>query len=346
MVWNSRNRLFGVLLLPLLPLSFLFRLGTAARRFLYLRGVFSAYTPAGRCISVGNLTVGGTGKTPMVIHLCTLLQENKIAVVARGYGSAGRGIRVVSDGKTILLGPDVSGDEPYLVARSVPGAVVAVGKSKADVVRFVDQHYHPDIIILDDGFSHLKVTRDLDLVLIDGEQGFGNGHLLPAGPLREPVSALRYAGCIGIKGRDAGTIEAAVQRHAGGADIVHFSYRFRDIRTIDSDRIVQPEELRGKTIVALAGIAFPDSFFKLLGSIGIQPAHRVAWSDHHAYDEHELSSLTRRYAPDAVVVTAKDAVKIKDLNKDPSIQWLYAGIAVAEDGDVLQSVLRRRGFLP
>ncbi len=345
-VWDSKSTLRDMLLLPLLVLSFLFRFGTAARRWLYLRGVLNAYTPSCPCISVGNLTVGGTGKTPMVIHLCTLLKGKKIAVVARGYASVGSGIRMVSDGRSVLMGPDVCGDEPYLIASTVPGAIVAVGEKKSDVVRFVEQHYHPEVIVLDDGFSHLRVARDIDLVLIDGDKGFGNGHLLPAGPLREPPAALRFADVIGIKGREDTTIETLLRRHAGKTGTFHFTYRVRAVKSLDSDQPVPAEQLRNKTIVALAGIAFPDSFFKLLGSLGIQPAHCVAKTDHHTYDEHELASLTRRYAPDAVIITAKDAVKMKGLRRASAVAWLYVDIAVEEDSGVLSGLLRSKGLLP
>ncbi len=309
-----------------------------------MHGVLASYRAESRIISVGNLTVGGTGKTPMVIYLCTLLAGKKLAVVSRGYGSKGRGVGIVSDGKKILLDPGMCGDEPYLIAKSIRNAVIAVGKKKAEVIRFVEKHYNPDIIILDDGFSHLKVKRDLDIVLIDGEKGFGNGHLLPAGPLREAIGTLRYADSIGIKGQSV-TLENTIKRYAGHKEVFHFNYRFNALKTIDDDTAIEVKDVKNKRVLAIAGIAFPDSFFKLLEATGIQPAACIAEPDHSRYDKDKIRRLAGQYAPDVVLVTSKDAVKIKTVKRDSRILWLYADIVVTEDGENLKDILRKKGFL-
>jgi tetraacyldisaccharide 4'-kinase len=343
-IFYKRSQLLEVLLLPLIIVSIIFRCITGIRRFLYMHGVLASYRAESRIISVGNLTVGGTGKTPMVIYLCTLLAGKRLAVVSRGYGSKGRGIGIVSDGKKILLGPGMCGDEPYLIAKSIRNAVIAVGKKKAEVIRFVEKYYNPDIIILDDGFSHLKVKRDLDIVLIDGEKGFGNGHLLPAGPLREPIGAMRYADSIGVKGKSL-TDEKKLKEYALQDKIFHFTYRFNGIKTIDHDDTIDVTNIKNKRILAIAGIAFPDSLFKLLDSIGIHPLQCIAKSDHSKYDKNKLNRLTEQYAPDVVIVTAKDAVKIKGIERDERILWLYADIAIKEEGEDVRRILHEKGFL-
>ena len=344
-IFYKKNPLLDIVLLPLIVVSLVFRCVTGIRRFLYLQGILNSYRSKSRIISVGNLTVGGTGKTPMVIYLSTILTGKRLAVVSRGYGSKGRGTRIVSDGKNILLGAELCGDEPYLIAKSIPGAVVAVGAKKAQVIRFVEQQYSPDIIILDDGFSHLKVKRDLDIVLIDGEKGFGNGHLLPAGPLREPPGAMRRADSIGVKG-EGHTVENQIEKYAPLDKVFHFTYRFKGIKTIRQDAEVDAGTLKNQKVLAVAGIAFPDSFFRMLEAAGVHPANCIAEPDHSTYDKNKLRMLTDRFSPDAVIVTAKDAVKIKDIERYEAVQWLYADIAIAEAGENLKNILRKKGFLP
>lgn len=344
-IFYKKNPLLDIVLLPLIVVSLVFRCVTGIRRFLYLQGILNSYRAKSRIISVGNLTVGGTGKTPMVIYLSTILTGKRLAVVSRGYGSKGRGTRIVSDGKNILLGAELCGDEPYLIAKSIPGAFVAVGAKKAQVIRFVEQQYSPDIIILDDGFSHLKVKRDLDIVLIDGEKGFGNGHLLPAGPLREPPGAMRRADSIGVKG-EGHTVENQIEKYAPLDKVFHFAYRFKGIKTIRQDAEVDAGTMKNQKVLAVAGIAFPDSFFRMLEAAGVHPANCIAEPDHSTYDKNKLRMLTERFSPDAVIVTAKDAVKIKDIERDEAVQWLYADIAISEAGENLKNILRKKGFLP
>ncbi len=342
-IFYKKSLLLDILLLPLILVSIIFRYITGTRRFLYLQGILKSYRAGSRVISVGNLTVGGTGKTPMVIYLCKVLAGKKIAVVSRGYGSGGRGIRVVSDGNKILAGPELCGDEPYLIAKSVRQAIVAVGEKKAEVIRYVEEHYNPGIIILDDGFSHLRVKRDLDIVLIDGEKGFGNGHLLPAGPLREPIEALRYADSIGIKGKSL-ILENTLEKYATQKEVFRFKYRFDSIKTIDDDSVIELNDIKNKRVLAVAGIAFPDSFFTMLESTGIRPVACIAEPDHSRYDEIKISRLAGQYNPDVVLVTAKDAVKIKAIKRDNRVLWLYADIVIAEDGENLKDILRGKGF--
>ncbi len=343
-IFYKRSPLLNVLLLPLIIVSIIFKYITGIRRLLYMRGVLPSYRAESRIISVGNITVGGTGKTPMVMYVCTLLAGKNLAIVSRGYGSKGKGIRIVSDGKKILLGPEICGDEPYLIAKSIRNAVIAVGEKKTEVIRFIEKHYKPDIIILDDGFSHLKVKRDLDIVLIDGEKGFGNGHLLPAGPLRESIGAMRYADIIGVKGKIL-TEEKRLKKYALSSKFFHFNYSFNGMKTIDHDDMIDITNIKNKKILAMAGIAFPDGLFRLLDSVGIHPFQCIAKSDHSTYDKNKLNSLVEQYAPDVIIVTAKDAVKLKNIERDNRIIWLYADITIKEQGEEVRRILKEKGFL-
>jgi len=309
-----------------------------------MHGILKSYRPSACTISVGNITVGGTGKTPMVIHLCKLFKGKRVAVVSRGYASRGKGVRIVSDGDKILCTPEVCGDEPYLIANSVPDAVVAVGKNRMQVMQFVESQYKPDIIILDDGFSHLKVKRDIDILLIDGENGVGNGHLLPAGPLREPINSIKYADIIGIKGRHFDATDI-LSRYTLKENIFYFSYKFNGLKRVENDATIDMNVLKNKKIVAIAGIAFPESFFNLIYSIGIQPLKAISKPDHVRYASYTLKKLVEKYKPDAIIVTGKDAMKIKHIDRDPQVMWVYVDIVVEEHDSQLITLLAKKGCL-
>ncbi len=339
----KKHLLLDILLFPLILASFVYRCAAAVRRILYKKGILNSYRSKIPVISVGNLTVGGTGKTPTVIYLCNMLKDKKIAVVSRGYGSRGRGIRVVSDGTRVLCDPDECGDEPLLIAQSTRNTAVVVGKNRAVAVQFAEMNYSPDLIILDDGFSHLRVKRDIDILLIDSTAGFGNGHLLPAGPLREPVSVLRYADAVGVKNGNAPDIPGL-----GKYDLHDRTYRFhytlRGIQSVDNSGSREIKDIKDKRIVAIAGVAFPESFFHLLRANGIVPVQCIAMPDHHRYGEKELDKLVGRYAPDIVLSTAKDAVKIQSIRRDRHTAWLYVDMVIEMDERVLKDVFHRKGI--
>ncbi len=343
-IFYRKSLWIDMVLAPLVLVSLLVAIAVTLRRLLYRKGALRSQRAGCRVLSVGNLTLGGTGKTPLVIYLCGVLGTRRLAVVSRGYASRGRGIRLVSDGKNILSGPELCGDEPYLIAKATKGVIVAVGKDREEVMEFVERRYAPEIIVIDDGFSRLGVERDMDIVLIDGENGFGNGHLLPAGPLREPVRAIRYADAIGIKG-DGSAVDEQMERLGLLDRVFHFRYGLDGIKTIDGDEAADTADIRNSRVVCIAGIAFPDSFFGLIRSLGARPVACLARPDHQNYSREEIERIISAYKPDAVIVTAKDAVKIARIEREPGVLWLYASVSVQEQGDVLRQVLRERGFL-
>ncbi len=339
-IFYKKGILYELVLLPLIFVSVLFKYLVIIRRQLYRHSILKAYKPSAFTISVGNITLGGTGKTPMVIHICHMLKGKRIAVISRGYRSHGKGVRIVSDEHRLLCDPEVCGDEPFLIARAIPDAIVAVGKKRVDVIKTIEAQYKPDVIILDDGFSHLKVKRDIDIILIDGEKGMGNGHVLPAGPLREPVRAIRYADLIGIKGNGS-SIEHLIKRYHAKENIFHFSYRFNRIKTMDQDEDIDIDLIKNKRIIGMAGIGFPDSFFALLNSIGLKPVTCISKSDHAKYTTGWLDKIIKQYKPDAIIVTAKDAVKIRQLERTHNVMWLYVDIAIEDNGQ-LSSLLANK----
>jgi len=343
-IFYKKSFLYDIILFPLIIASVIFRCVVIIRRALYNRGILKSYRSSSTVISVGNLTVGGTGKTPIVIHLCGMLRSKKVAVVSRGYGAKGKGVRIVSDGKALLCGPDECGDEPYLIAKSNKNIIVAVSKTKTEVIKFLELHYKPDVIILDDGFSHLSVKREIEIVLINGYTGFGNNHLLPAGPLREPIKAIKYANVVGIKG-DTGKPVSIIKKYKPHGSIFSFNYKVNGIRCIGDNAAVDIRDIKDKKIVAVAGIAFPESFFKLLYSAGLKPFRCIAKSDHYGYTKHKLDKIVAKHKPDIIIVTAKDAVKIERILENRNTMWLYMDVTPDIDNRVLRNALLEKGLL-
>lgn len=268
--------------------------------------------------SIGNLTVGGTGKTPLAQWLARELVRggHRPAVVLRGYkGTRERTPRVVADGATVAADPRL-GDEAVDSARACPGARVVVSPWRTAGARLAIDSLGADCIVLDDGFQHRYLARDLDVVAVDATRPFGNGHCLPAGPLREPLEALRRADLVVLTRADlAGDarreeIERRIAAQTAAA-IVPVSFALvalRDLR--DATRTVSAQQLGRVALVS--GIAHPQAFEDLLLRAGLGVAHRVVFADHATYTPASLERL--RQAPaDSVVVTGKDAVKLAPL---------------------------------
>src|SRR2546428_3792979 len=189
----------GMLLAPLVPLSHLYGLAMRARAALYARGLLRQQILPCRVISVGNLTVGGTGKTPVVIALAAALRDRgrKVGVISRGYKRrSGTSILEISDGRTLRGHPEDSGDEPFLIAQHCLGVPVAVGADRPLVGRYLVDRFGLDSLVVDDGFQHLALRRDMDILILDAGAPFGNGYLLPRGRLREPLSAMDRASSV------------------------------------------------------------------------------------------------------------------------------------------------------
>ena len=176
------------------------------RRNFYKQAVFKSKRLPCSIISIGNITVGGTGKTPMTIYVAKVVKQlgYNVAVISRGYkGKAEKIGGIVSDGKALLMTPEIAGDEPYMIAKRLNDVPVIIGRNRFEAGRQAISKFDPDVIVLDDGFQHLKLQRDLDLVLLDYRKPFGNGHLLPRGVMREPASALLNANAVILTRSDA-----------------------------------------------------------------------------------------------------------------------------------------------
>jgi tetraacyldisaccharide 4'-kinase len=295
-------------------------LGT--REWLYARGVLACRRLGVPVVSVGNLTVGGTGKTPAVeLAVRTLMDRgHRPAVVSRGYGRRGHGIQVVADAASIRLDADEAGDEPFLLARRLPGVPVVVGAHRGEAARRAVERFGVTAVVLDDGFQHRTLAKDLEIVMARARAPWGNGRLLPGGPLREPLAALGRADLIVVTGvtgaDDVAEVAATARRHAPGVPILaahHVPTECWDAATM---RYLGPEALRGLALFAFAGIGAPDGFRRTLAETGAIEAGFAPFADHHWYTREDLAGLERRaVAASAVglVTTEKDWTRLRRL---------------------------------
>jgi len=307
----------GVLFLLLLcswPYALVMRL----RSLLYRCGILPSRTLPRPVISVGNLVVGGTGKTPMTIWIASYLMQRgkRVAVLTRGYGGRMEGqVAVVADGSRRLLDPLDAGDEPCLLADQLPGVIVVMGSDRYRAGCLALERFKPDIFILDDGFQHLRLQRDLDILLMDRKKPLGNGHTFPAGLLREPFSAAARAQLV-IFTRSDGTDPAGLELPRGLAHC-HTGHHLAGFSRGGQSELKPFSELGGKRGLAFAGIADPESFFSALEAEGVVLAATLAFPDHAVYGEDECAALARLYKScraDFLITTAKDGVKLASVS--------------------------------
>jgi len=298
----------GVLALYLLP----FRLG--------LRRQAHLGCPT---ISVGNISVGGTGKTPTVQYLCKGLAQAgwKPAVLSYGYRSSLSGrFGVVSNGQEILLMPETAGDEPVMLAKRLPGIPVLVGKDRASSGRTAIENLGANVLVLDDGFQVWKLHRDVEIALVRTTDPFDNGFVLPAGRLREPPSALRRADCIvAIGGVCENSHRADLIRLltdvAGEKPIVFARYEATNFYSLNDGTTIALRSLYGVKALALSGIANPSSFEETLKELGVEIVERKHFPDHHTYSQDDIERLKEMFTKsgaDWVITTEKDAIKLEN----------------------------------
>lgn len=302
----------------LLPLSGLYGAGVALRLGLYRRGVLSVRSASRPVVSIGNVAAGGTGKTPLVRWLAAELvrRGRHPSILTRGYGRSSRGTVVVSDGRGALAGVAASGDEPALLARALPSVpIVADARRFVAAARAETLAAPVDLHLLDDGFSHLGLARDVDVVLLDATDPDAGGALLPAGLLREPLSALARADLVVVTKTEQADPAAALElarRWAPGVPLYRARTEVLGIRDGEG-RDVEPSDLPAGTTVAVAGIARPDAFRATLASVGVSPAELLPFRDHEPYGPAAVGRIERALeetGATAVVTTEKDAVKL------------------------------------
>ncbi len=322
-------------------LSWLFSGAVQARLWLYRHRIFHDQPLGCLVVVVGNLTVGGTGKTPVVEKFARALHERgrKVAILSRGYKSKAPPIwqrwwndltyaaepppRIVSDGENVLLNSEEAGDEPYMLARNLPGVIVLVDKNRVKAGAYAIKKFGCDTLILDDGFQYLPLKGQLNLLLVDKTNPFGNGHLLPRGVLREPIKHLRRASYVFLtksNGQRDHDLEALIARHNPDADIIECAHRPQYLQRLGVPRGSTEERvpltfLKGRRVLAFSGIATPESFEKFLRDLGALIVARERYLDHYRFAEEdfdELMAQAKREGAECLVTTEKDAVRIPE----------------------------------
>jgi tetraacyldisaccharide 4'-kinase len=319
-IWNDDEaiRRFSptgaILYLASLP----YRLIVSQRNRLYDGQILKSAKLARPVISIGNITVGGTGKTPCVIYLAQMLGRlgYRPAVLSRGYGGKNpQPVNIVSDGRTIFLDAKQAGDEPLLIARTLPGVPVLTGARRSLTGQAAIERFGAQVLICDDAFQHRQIRRDINIVLLDAQRPFGNGHLLPRGGLREPLSGLRRADCLMLtRDEQSRTLHPEIERLAsGGIPVFRAVHRLREIVIPSKNEHLAPGALAGKKVCAFSGIARPESFRRVLQEAGADILSFIDFPDHHPYNRSDLKFLEDSFCPlgaDFCLTTEKDAVRL------------------------------------
>ncbi len=303
-------------------------------------------------ISVGNLTVGGTGKTPVVMHVVEQLtaQGMRVAVLSRGYRRRSQALQLlVSDGQRVLIGPDDAGDEPYLIARRCPQAVVAVGADRYALGQWVLSRLPVDCFVLDDGFQHVQLHRDVNLLLVDATDIGGIQAALPIGRLREPLSAAARATAIMITRVKQAKDAEAVWRHlleANGSlqPPLLVGFAAEEFRRVGGDEQRPLDAFRGRSAVIFSGIGNAKSFHALVEGLGLTVAGTLAFPDHVHYTDGMLNTIrasTQACGADLLVTTEKDAHKVAPFLGPHDLCWaIRLRTEIVRGQDRLEQLLR------
>ncbi len=342
----------GLLNIFLYPLSLIWSFVYQIRRFAYNYGFFKQHKFYVPIISVGNITFGGTGKTPFTLWLSEFAQtfDKKVLILMRGYkGKLEHGHGILEANKKMGLNPIKFGDEPILLARRLKNCSVVVGKNRALNLDFYFDRSQPDLVVLDDGHQHLAVHRQMNIVLFDALLPLNSLKVAPMGYLREGLSALKDADIIILGRADMASnsnlieLERTIAPYLKkGVPIIHMGYRPVSVRNQNSEILMPIEGLKGKKVIALAGIASPNSFFKMLNNLEAKVINTYTFPDHYDFKIRDLSPILElAEKEDALIVaTEKDMVKLRRLTSSPRLSFVEIAVDFPKDRDVLEKMIR------
>ena len=344
--WSSihERKKVSAFTLLLTILSFIYGLGVRLRLVAYRIGALKTRSLSACILSIGNITVGGTGKTPFVAMLAELAERrgSKAAILSRGY--KGKRISdpiVVSDGTEVLTSVGEVGDEPVLLARKLSYVPVLVSKKRHAAGDLAVRRFGSEILLLDDGYQHLSLHRDLNILLIDARRQFGNGSLLPRGPLREPIEEIQRSDVIVITkcttDCSGNSLDGFLLSNFPGKPVYRSRHLPDKIVFPVSGETYSPEFLASKKLVAFTGLAHPDDFLQMVESLGAQVIHFEAFPDHHLFVQKELGNLLshkKALEADFLLTTEKDWVRIDGRVKvDVDIAVLEIKMGLLSDSD-------------
>ena len=349
------------LLALLYGLSCIFRFVVAVRYWFYDIGVLRRFPLGVQVISIGNVTAGGTGKTPVTEKFARELTAagRKVAILSRGYRRKEapwwqrtftqviEPPLVVSDGRHVLLDAATGGDEPYMLASNLPGVCVLVDRNRVKAGRWAIRCFGCDTLILDDGFQYQRLKHSLEVVLVDKTNPFGNGHMLPRGVLREPASHISRADVIFLTKSDGNTSEVVekIREYNTKAEIIECRHAPRILKDVWSREELPLDWLKGKTLATLSGIAVPQGFEDSLRKLGARVVWCERYADHHRYDSSEIIYALNRTADlgaEALITTEKDAVRFPRLETTPvPCYYLRVDIEVLKGEENFTAAVRK-----
>jgi len=338
--------------LALTPLGQLYGVAMRARRALYRAGRFHTHELGAPVISVGNLTMGGTGKTPLVEWIAQDLARTgrRVCILTRGYGRRGGGTRVVvSNGNEIISDAAHAGDEPLLLAEKLKGlAAVISDADRVSAAAWALENFRSEVFVLDDGFQHLRVARDLNILTIDATNPWGNRKLLPAGILRESPDELSRADCIVITRDDdpnaSEELPGEIAAQSGDRPIFHSRMRLNGMRPVRGELGLHSfagEEVGQSSAAAFCGLGNPESFFSLLRRGGYRLGHTQVFRDHHSYTQSDINRVVRdsiARGAKILLTTAKDEVKLRSLDFELPCYAVDIAIEI-ENGEKLKTLI-------
>lgn len=367
---KDRSRATRVLLWNLKQLSRLYRSAVQLRLLLYSKGILRHHTLGCQVISVGNLTVGGTGKTPVVEIFARHLQQEgrKVAILSRGYKKQKLPFltrvvnkllfrdlhlppRVVSDGNKLLLDSAMSGDEPYMLAANLPKVAVLVDKNRVKSGRYAINKLGCDTLVLDDGFQYMGLKHRMEIVLVDKMNPFGNENVLPRGILREPIKNIRRADFVFITksdGKQVDKLRDRIRRLNARAEMIECKHSARYLQNILSRERKELSFLKDRKVTVMSGIAVPAGFERDLESHGAQIMKRHRFADHHRYTQQEIIDIintSQRLEAEAIITTEKDAVRFPRLDRmDVPIYFLRVDIEILSGAQDFHECISRICF--
>jgi len=328
--WQNNGGLEGIPYFPLTLLSWLYALLCHLRFSLYALGLLPQKKAACPVVSVGNLTVGGTGKTPVTLYLAEQWQKRglSVGIVSRGYQrNKKEALVLVSAGHGPLESPADVGDEPYLMARRLKGIPIVVASDRHSGCERITSDFKLDLILLDDGFQHLRLKRDLNILLLDARRPFGNKFLLPRGPLREPLKEIQRADLVIFTrvepSSDLKSITTKIE--AQGKPVLFSHFKATGLRQVLTGREALLSDLQGRSILPFCGIANPEAFFRQLTALGATIKDVVVFEDHHTYhdtDFRKIGQSAEACGAEWVITTEKDVVKVESLMPEINNYWV------------------------
>ena len=349
--------------------SYLFSGIVQLRLWLYRNRILRDQPLGCLVVVVGNLTVGGTGKTPVVEMLAKALRDRgrKVAILSRGYKSKAPPLwkkwwfwlnhteeeppRVVSDGTTVFLDSEVAGDEPFMLARNLPGVVVLVDKNRVKGGAYAIKEFGCDTLVLDDGFQYLPLKGRLNLLLVDKTNPFGNGFLLPRGILREPIKHLQRASYVFLtksRGVRDEELEAMIHKFNPDAEIIECAHKPKYLQRIDTGERLALAGIAGRKIGAFSGIAAPESFEAFLRETGANLIYTRRFLDHYRFDQEDLEEVfaeAKAAGVELLITTEKDAVRIESVGSSPvPCYYLRLEIEILRGADDFQDAVGKICF--